>query len=82
MTGKAEAIERRIEQLAGHIPGEWTAGAIGALLAGAETDHQQFCIQRPEGGNGECVPRRVAPANPGKVFSEAGAGCAVLRIVK
>ena len=82
MTGEAEAIERWIEQLAGHIAGEWTAGAIGAFLARAETDHQQFRIQRPEGGNGASVPHRVAPAYPGKVFSEAGTGLAVLRIVK
>ena len=82
MTGEAEAIERRIEQLAGNIACEWTAGAIGALLARAKTDHQQFGIQRPEGRNRQCMPRRVASAYPGKVFSEAGTGRAVLWILK
>ncbi len=81
-TGEAEAMERRVEQLAGHVTGEWTAGAIGALFAGAEADHEQLGVQRAEGGNRQGVPVRIAPANGGKVVSQPRAGRAVDRVLE
>ena len=81
-TGETETMQRRVEQFTSHVPGKWAAGTVGSFFARAEADHQQFCIQRTKSGNGKRVPIRVAPANGRKVFSQAGAGCTVLRIVK
>ena len=80
--GKTETIERRIEQLAGHVAGKRAAGAVGALLARAETDHQQLAIQRSESGNRPRMPVGVAAADGRQVFGEADARRAVARVVK
>ena len=82
MTGEAEAMQCRIEQLAGHVAGERSACPIGALFARAKADHQQFGIQRTEGRNRQRMPVRFATANAGQVFGQSDAGSAVLWIVK
>src|SRR5947209_8760267 len=52
-----ELEQRRIEQLAGVVAGEGSAGAVGAVLARRKADDRQPSIAITEGGN-----RRVPPA--------------------
>lgn len=80
--GEAKAVQRRIEQLAGYVTGERSAGTVGPLFARAEADHQQLGIQRTKGGNRKRMPVRVTTTNAGQVFGQSGAGSAVLWIVK
>ena len=54
--GKAEFLERGVEQIAGIIAGERPAGAVGAAQPRCEADDQQPRVERAEGGD-----RRVEP---------------------
>ncbi|MBS1130624.1 MAG: hypothetical protein H6R16_1626 [Proteobacteria bacterium] len=64
-TGKSEAVQCRVEQLAGDVASKWTTGSIGSFFTRAEADDEQFSIQRAEGGNRQGMPVWVALTNGG-----------------
>ena len=72
--GKAEAVQRRVQQFAGHIASERSSGTVGTTLARAEADDEQFGVEAAKGGNGQCVPVRVALTDAGKMRCQTRAG--------
>lgn len=44
-------MECRVQQLTGHVSGEWTAGAVCPSFARPQAKYKQLGIQRPKGGN-------------------------------
>ena len=48
---KTKAMECRVQQLTGHVYGEWTAGAVCPSFARPQAKYKQLGIQRPKGGN-------------------------------
>ena len=59
---QAELQQRRVEQVAGVVPGEGPSGAVRALEARGETDDQEGSSDRPEGRNGSVMELRKACA--------------------
>ena len=60
--GKAVFEQRGVEQVAGIVAGEGTAGAVGALHPRRETDDQQARLDVAERRNRSVVPQRLARA--------------------
>src|SRR6185437_12425976 len=58
---EAELQERRIEELAGIIASEGSAGAVRALHAGRETHDQQPRIEIAERTDGRVAPVGIFP---------------------
>ena len=44
-TGKAESVQGRIKQFAGHVAGEWPSGPVGAALARPQAENKEFGIK-------------------------------------
>ena len=78
--GKTKAMQGRIEQFASHVTGERATSAICSFFARAEADHDQAGIERAQRRNRQGMPIRVAPANVGEVFCQAGAGSTVFGV--
>jgi hypothetical protein len=52
--GKSERVEHGVHEVAGAISGEGTAGAVGTVGAGSESNDQDACAWISEAGNRTC----------------------------
>ena len=76
--GKAEFIQRRIQQIAGPIAGERSAGTVGTGHARREADNQQFRVGVAKARHGRVKPIRLGGAGFIAIGGEARADLAVL----
>src|SRR5437868_7617953 len=51
LRGKAHFVQDGIHEVAGAIPGEWTAGAVGAVGAGSKSEDQHSRFRITEAGH-------------------------------
>ena len=68
MRGEAGFVEDGKEEVAGAVPSEGTASAVGAVRAGGEAESEHACMRIAEGGNG------FAPIFPIGISAAANAG--------
>lgn len=81
-TGKAEAMQGGVQQLACNISGKRPASTIRTFFAGTKAEHQELRIKRAESGNGKRMPGGIAQANVGQMLSQAWASHAILGVIK
>ena len=77
VAGEAEAVQRPVEEDAGLVPGEGTAGAVRPVQAGSEADHEQRSFLGTERRDRPRVVVRVLAPDLGEMPGEPRAVAAV-----